>query len=167
MAKREYKLDDIDLQILETLEANGRISNIDLANIVGITPSPCLRRLRALEINGIISNYFTQLNPLYFGYKITVFASLSIKAETPESRQLFENEISNINEITEIYSLSLPTDYLVKITTKTWEEYQILIKVKLLKIPYIAKIRTTQIERTIKKQNKLPSLRKTKTHSYK
>lgn len=151
MAKR-FKLDDIDIKILNNLQKDGRMSNIDLSHIVGISPSPCLRRLKSLQESGIIKSFHADLDEKFFGYNLTIFASVSIEVTSEIERDTFEKEISAIPEIREIYSLSLETDYLLKFLVQDFLDYKKVINTKVAKVPFIKKVRTTQITRVIKKE---------------
>ena len=153
MAKRVYKLDNIDVKMLNTLQKDGRISNIDLSHLVGISPSPCLRRLKSLQDTGIIKGFYADLDNNFFGYNLIMFASISIEIKTEDEREVFENKLCEIPEIREIYALSMETDYLLKFVVKDWLEYKKVINTKVAKVPFIKKIRTTQITRVLKKDN--------------
>lgn len=155
-SKRKYKLDDIDIAILNNLQQNARISNIDLANTVGISASPCLRRVKNLIDSNIIENFKTTLNKNYFGYNLTIFASITIDKVTDEVKFLIEKELSLIDQIQEVYNLHTETDYLIKIIAKDITDYKSIIHDKIsTKIPNIKSIRTTQIKQIIKQDNSL------------
>jgi DNA-binding Lrp family transcriptional regulator len=155
MVKRAYKIDAVDMKILNALQEDGRISNIDLSTIAGISPSPCLRRLRSLQESGIIKSFSANLDETFFGYNLIMFASVSIDVQTEKQREEFENAICEIGEIKEIYCLSLDSDYLLKFLITDWLEYKRVINTKLSKVPYLKKIRTTQITRVLKKDSKI------------
>jgi Lrp/AsnC family leucine-responsive transcriptional regulator len=155
MVKRAYKIDAVDMKILNALQEDGRISNIDLSTIAGISPSPCLRRLRSLQESGIIKSFSANLDETFFGYNLIMFASVSIDVQTEKQREEFENAICEIGEIKEIYCLSLDSDYLLKFLITDWLEYKRVINTKLSKVPYVKKIRTTQITRVLKKDSKI------------
>ncbi len=155
MAKKTYKIDEIDIRILNALQDNGRISNIDLSEVAGISPSPCLRRLKSLQDNGIIKSFNAQLDESFFGLNLIMFASITIEVKSETDRTTFENELKNITEIKEAYALSLDTDYLIKMLVNDWIDYKRIINTKVAKLPFITKIRTTQINRVIKKDSKI------------
>lgn len=150
MAKK-YKLDEIDRKILNTLQSNGRISNIELSSIVGISPSPCLRRVKALEEEGFITGFYATLNYALFNYNLIVYASVVTKASNPKEFELFEQAITAIPNILEIYGLSNNTDYLIKIVAKDELDYHKLINESLGKVPFLSKVRTTKISKEIKR----------------
>ena len=150
MGKKIFKLDDIDIKILKILQTDGRISNIDLSEQVGISPSPCLRRLRTLKDQGIIKSYYADLDERFFGYNTTMFASITIAYASEKEKEQFEEELSKISAIREIYALAVETDYLIKMVVKDWYDYKHIVNTKIAKVPFIKKIRTTTILRTIK-----------------
>lgn len=154
--KNTIKIDEIDIKILEVLQSNGRISNIELSNIVGISPSPCLRRLKSLQDNGVIKGYFADIEASVFNYNITMFASVSIDVKNESEKNAFETALANIPEIREIYALSLETDYLLKFKVKDWLDYKNIINTKVAKVPFLKRIRTTHITRVIKKEYGFP-----------
>ncbi len=152
MGKKIFKLDDIDVKILKILQKDGRISNIDLSEQVGISPSPCLRRLRTLNEQGIIKSYYADLDEKFFGYNTTMFASITIAFENEKEKDQFEEELSKISAVREIYALSVDTDYLIKMVVKDWYDYKFIVNTKIAKVPFIKKIRTTTILRKIKQE---------------
>ncbi|MFL1781366.1 Leucine-responsive regulatory protein [Candidatus Hepatincolaceae symbiont of Richtersius coronifer] len=147
---KKIKLDKIDLKILYHLQQNGRISNIELSNLVGISASPCLRRLKHLQDQKVIRGIHADLNPEVFGQEVLIFASISIEVKSEKEQDQFETELTKIKEIREIYSLSLQNDYLLKVITKSLNDYKILISTRISKVPFIKKIRTTQITKIVK-----------------
>ena len=153
MSKKSLKIDNIDMKILHELQKNARISNVELSQIVGISPSPCLRRLKALQEKGIIKGFFTEINEAIFSYELTTFASIVIDIKSDTERELFEKSINEIEEVKEVYSLSLDSDYLIKILAKDWFDYKKILNSKISKVPFITKIKTTQISRVIKKEH--------------
>lgn len=158
-SKRKYKLDDIDIAILNTLQQNARISNIDLANIVGVSASPCLRRVKNLIDSNIIDSFQTNLNKVYFGYSLTVFASITIDQVSQEIKLLIERELALIEQVQEVYNLHTETDYLIKIIAKDIDDYKAIIHDRIsTKIPNIKAIRTTQIKKIIKQDSSLKLL---------
>ena len=93
------KLDRYDRQMLEILQEDGRISNQDLADRIGLSPSPCLRRLRALEDAGIVTGYRALLNAKALGYSLMALIYISMDKHTPERFEHFENEVSQFSEV--------------------------------------------------------------------
>lgn len=119
-------LDDIDRHILLELQRDGRLTNQELADRVGLSPSPCLRRVRLLQENGVISGYAAMLSQDALGLSITAFVRMTLLAHTPEVVDAVEEKLRSIPEVVEAYLLAGDDDYLVKIVsipsprTKTW-----------------------------------------------
>lgn len=152
MAKK-YQLDDIDLHILEILSSQGNISNIDLSKKVGVSPSPCLRRVKILEQNKVITGYRATVNFKQLGYELLFFVSMGIDAEEPAQKKEFEQQLTKISEVVEVYLLNSERDYLVKIRVKNYLDYKLVINSKLAVLPHIKHIRTTKIAKIIKDTN--------------
>ena len=97
----DTNLDEIDLKILKRLQEDGRITNVELANSVGLTAPPCLRRMRALEEEGVINSYHAAIDPAKMGYTITVFAMVSLKSQAEADLQAFEEHVQKLPEVRE------------------------------------------------------------------
>src|ERR1700753_1213938 len=100
------RFDDIDVRILGLLQDNGRMTNVELADRVGLTAPPCLRRVRALEEAGAIKGYHAELDPATLGYPITVFAMVSLKSQAERDLAAFESHIATIPEIRQCQMLN-------------------------------------------------------------
>jgi len=96
-------LDEIDLHILRVLQKNGRISNQDLADEVGLSPSPCLRRLRALEKDGVVQRYVTLLDPAAVGCKLQAIVEVRLDRQRKDTAHRFEKEIANFSHVLECH----------------------------------------------------------------
>src|ERR1700712_214309 len=107
-------LDRIDRQILSLLQADGRMTNVDLADRVGLTAPPCLRRVRALEEAGAIQGYHAELDAAKLGYPITVFAMVSLKSQAERDLAAFEAHVATIPEIRECHMLNGEIDFILK-----------------------------------------------------
>ena len=118
MKTLKTKLDKIDFQILSNLQTNGRISNVELANLVDISPPPCLRRVKALEDNGYIKGYNADVNSELIGFKVTIFAFVGLESQAESDLQIFENYISLFPEVRECHMLVGEIDFLLKIVAK-------------------------------------------------
>ena len=106
------ELDAIDWKILGLLQADARISNVDLARQVGLSPSPCLNRVRALEKSGYISRYVTLLDPLRVGLKVSVFIQVTLEKQIEPALETFERAIRDRPEVMECYLMTGDADYL-------------------------------------------------------
>lgn len=121
------KLDRIDVNILACLQKNGRMTNIALADEVGLSPSPCLARVKRLEKAGYISGYGAHLNLAKFGDVQIVFTSVTLGDHRREDFILFEHALKNVEELVECHLVSGGFDYLLKFVTRGIPHYQDVI----------------------------------------
>jgi DNA-binding Lrp family transcriptional regulator len=117
-------LDSIDRTILRTLQRDGKIQNIDLAQRVGLSPSPCLRRVRLLEEAGVIERYAAQVNPAKVGYGLTFFARVWVTGPDEDTIAAFTDGIMKLPEVVECYMLAGECDFLLKIIADDLEAYR-------------------------------------------
>ena len=143
-------LDTIDRQILELLQEDGRMTNVDLAERVGLTAPPCLRRVRALEERGAISGYHAQLNPEALGYTLTVFAMVSLKSQAETDLEAFEAHVARIPEVRECHMLNGEIDFILKIVAHDLQAFQQFLTSKLTTAPNVASVKTSLTIRTSK-----------------
>ncbi|MDQ4502530.1 Lrp/AsnC family transcriptional regulator [Sinomonas sp. ASV322] len=149
-------MDSIDRAIVTELQRDGRLSNQDLADRVGLSPSPCLRRVRQLETDGVITGYRADVSAKALGLPITVFVTLTLERHAVETTEVVEERINALENVTECYLLAGDGDYLLKVAIGSLEEYEDLVRSKLRSIPAIASIRTSFAYSTIKKPSPLP-----------
>ncbi|MEZ5758689.1 MAG: Lrp/AsnC family transcriptional regulator [Emcibacteraceae bacterium] len=123
----EIKLDRIDIKILAELQKNGRITNVILSDKVGLSPSPCLKRVKRLEQAGYVSGYGAFINLAKLGSSVTVFTQFTLSQHHQYDFDTFERLLSNCAEVTECHMISGGFDYLVKFTVKSIEHYQDVI----------------------------------------
>jgi DNA-binding Lrp family transcriptional regulator len=143
-------LDRIDRQILALLQDNGRMTNVDLAEEVGLTAPPCLRRVRALEEGGAIRGYHAELDPLSLGYGITVFALVSLRSQAESDLAGFEAHISTIPEVRECHMLNGEIDFILKIVATDLKSFQEILTTHLTPAPNVASVKTSLTIRTSK-----------------
>src|ERR1700746_1240205 len=117
---RRIRLDRIDRRILRNLLTDGRMTNVELARRVGISPPPCLRRVRALELAGLIRGYHADLAPEALGFGITVFAQIGLNSQNEADLQAFEPLIRGYPEVRESHMLAGETDFILKIVAPDW-----------------------------------------------
>lgn len=122
------KLDRIDINILAQLQRNGRITNINLANAVSLSPSPCLQRVKRLEEAGYITSYNARINLAKLGETITVFTEVTLNDHHREDFVKFEAAIRTIDEVIECHLISGGYDYLLKFITRGVAHYQAVIE---------------------------------------
>lgn len=125
------KLDRIDLKILGQLQRNGRISNVELAELVGLSPSPCLQRTKRLETAGYIVGYGAQLDMVKLGEIVVVFTEMTLQDHRRSDFARFEAALGRIDEVVECHLVSGGYDYLLKFVTRGVSHYQSVIEAML------------------------------------
>ncbi len=146
----DTNLDEIDLKILERLQSDGRITNVELANSVGLTAPPCLRRMRALEDEGVIKSYHAAIDPAKMGYTITVFAMVSLKSQAENDLQAFEDHVQKLPEVRECYMLNGEIDFILKVVAKDLQQFQSFLTSQLTSAPNVASVKTSLTIRSAK-----------------
>lgn len=142
--------DRIDRQILDLLQEDGRMTNVDLAERVGLTAPPCLRRVRALEEQGAIRGYHASLDPATLGYPITVFAMVSLRSQAEADLAAFEGHIAEIPEVRECHMLNGEIDFILKIVATDLKSFQEILTSQLTTAPNVTSVKTSLTIRTAK-----------------
>lgn len=142
--------DRIDRQILELLQDDGRMTNVELAERVGLTAPPCLRRVRALEEQGAIKGYHASLDAATLGYPITVFALVSLRNQAEQDLTAFEEYVDAIPEIRECHMLNGEIDFILKIVATDLKAFQDILTTHLTPAPNVASVKTSLTIRTAK-----------------
>ena len=150
------KLDSIDLKILGELQADGSLSNIELARRVHLSPSPCLARVRALEAAGVIDRYVALANAAALGLGINVFISISLKSQGKEALADFERRICEHDEVMECYLMTGDSDYLIRVAVADIGALEKFILEQLTPIPGIEKIRSSFALKQVRYKTALP-----------
>ncbi len=143
-------LDIIDRKLLAALQAEGRVTNVDLARRVGLTAPPCLRRVRALEEEGIIQGYHAQLDASKLGFAITVFAMVSLRSQAEQDLKAFEEHVRTLPEVRECHMLNGEIDFILKIVSRDLQSFQEFLTSKLTPAPNVASVKTSLTIRTAK-----------------
>ena len=147
-------MDYIEYKILNALQNNARLSNIELAKEVGLTPSPCLRRVKNLEQEGVITGYSALINQNKVGLSVNVFVQVSLERQTEDHLEVFEEQIKEYSEVMEAYLMTGEADYLLRIVVKDLEKYESFLKENLTRIPGVSSIRSYfSLKQVIKKYN--------------
>jgi Lrp/AsnC family leucine-responsive transcriptional regulator len=152
----DYKLDDIDRRIVQALQADGRMSNQDLAEKVGLSPSPCARRVRLLEEAGIIEGYVAVVNQDKLGLPVSVFASIKLERQREEELDRFATAVSRWPEVAACYLMTGPRDYLLRIIVADLAAYERFLKDKLTRLDNIASIETSFALGQVKRSYAVP-----------
>jgi Lrp/AsnC family leucine-responsive transcriptional regulator len=149
-------LDHIDYSILKELQEHARISNIDLADRVGLSAAPCLRRVQALEQTGVIRQYVTLLNPNAVKRDVTVFVQISLDLQVEGRLEAFEQAIMQREEVLECYLMTGDSDYLIRVVVPDVASYERFLKDSLTRIDGVAGIKSSFALRQIKYSTALP-----------
>ncbi|MDG5487846.1 Lrp/AsnC family transcriptional regulator [Sphingomonas sp. FW199] len=142
--------DRIDRQIMALLQEQGRMTNVELAERVGLTAPPCLRRVRALEEAGVIRGYHAELDPVALGHPITVFALVSLRSQAESDLAAFEQHIAAIPEVRECHMLNGEIDFILKIVATDLKGFQELLTTRLTTAPNVTSVKTSLTIRTSK-----------------
>ncbi|WP_448660355.1 Lrp/AsnC family transcriptional regulator [Sphingomonas sp. CJ99] len=142
--------DRIDRQIMALLQEQGRMTNVELAERVGLTAPPCLRRVRALEEAGVIRGYHAELDPVALGHPITVFALVSLRSQAEADLAAFEQHIATIPEVRECHMLNGEIDFILKIVSTDLKGFQELLTTQLTTAPNVTSVKTSLTIRTAK-----------------
>lgn len=137
-----YAIDEIDRNILRVLQEDGRITNSDLAQAVNLSPSACLRRVKTLEVEGVIEKYVALVNQASVGRRSTVFVEMTLTSQQADVIAAFEAAIKNCVDVMECHLVSGNADYLVRIHAADTEDYERIHKTQLSHLPGVARIRS-------------------------
>jgi Lrp/AsnC family leucine-responsive transcriptional regulator len=151
------KLDRYDRRILEILQEEGRISNQDLADRIGLSPSPCLRRVRALEESGIIAGYRALLDPAELGLDLIVLVSISMDRHTPEQFERFDASVKALPEVLECLLITgREADYQLKVIVRDMADYQELLLNKITRIEGVSGVHSSFVLRRVVERTAVP-----------
>lgn len=149
-------LDEVDVQILSLLQADGRMTNAELAKRVGLSPPSVLQRVRQIENSGIIKGYVALLEPERLGLKLTALTEVTLSLHQEQPIERFRKSIQDIPEIVECYHVSGDFDFLLKILVKDIRAYEQLLREKILRIKGIQHIKSSFVFGIPKSTTKLP-----------
>jgi Lrp/AsnC family leucine-responsive transcriptional regulator len=152
----DFQLDAIDFAILKHLQEHARIANVDLADRVGLSPAPCLRRVQALERAGVIREYVALLNPSAVAREVTVFVQISLDLQVEGRLEAFEQAIMQRREVLECYLMTGDADYLIRVVVPDVAAYEQFLKDSLTRIEGVAGIKSSFALRQVKYSTALP-----------
>jgi DNA-binding Lrp family transcriptional regulator len=152
----QFKLDKIDLKILKVLQEEGKITNVNLAQRVGITAPPCLRRVRALEDAGYIKGYYADLNAAKLGYDLVVFAMVGLHSQAETDLKAFEELVRGWPMVREAYMLNGEIDFILKIVARNLNHFQTFLTTHLTPAPNVANVKTSLSIRCGKDRSGIP-----------
>jgi len=149
-------LDRYDKSILDALQKDGRISNVQLANLVSLSESACLRRVRALEESGMIDRYAALVSQSNVGLSGNVFVHIGLHREEESELAAFEGAVRNIPEVMECYLMTGEFDYLLRVVVSDMADFERLHRDALTRLPGVARVNSSVTIRTVQKKTELP-----------
>jgi Lrp/AsnC family leucine-responsive transcriptional regulator len=149
-------MDTIDFRILERLQHDARISNVDLARAVNLSPSPCLARVRALETDGTISRYVTLLEPKRIGLTVSVMVQVTLEKQVEPALDAFEKAVRDRPEVMECYLMTGDADYLLRVLVPDVPAFERFILEFLSRVPGVGNIKSSFALKQVKYQTALP-----------
>ena len=149
-------LDALDRKILSGLQVNGRMSLTELSDRVGLSPSPCLRRVRNLERSGVITRYVAVIDQRTVGLPVSVFVSIKLEKQKQESLDRFAKAVERWPEVLECYLMTGSRDYWLRVVVPDLEAYERFVKQKLTRLEGIASIESSFALEQVKYTNVLP-----------
>ncbi|MBN1957765.1 MAG: Lrp/AsnC family transcriptional regulator [Desulfuromonadales bacterium] len=152
---RKFQIDAIDKSILGMLQKDGRLTNVQLAEKVGLSESACLRRVRLLEQNGIIDRYVMLIDQAAIGKPGNVFVRVTLEGQQKEKLQHFEQEIARVKDVMECYLMSGDSDFLLRVIVRDNEDYMRLHN-RLTSIPGVLRVQSSFALKTVLKKTELP-----------
>lgn len=150
------KLDELDQKILKCLQENARISNAELAEEVGLSASPCWRRVRALEEAGVVRKYAAIVEPKVIGLPVNVFVSVTLEKQVEDWLERFEVALRDRPEVMECYLMTGEFDYLLRVVVPDLEAYEKFVLEHLTRIPGIAGIKSSFALKQVQYKTALP-----------
>jgi Lrp/AsnC family leucine-responsive transcriptional regulator len=157
MARRPNRpLSRADRKILRVLQAEGRITNADLAERIGMAPSPCLRRLKALEADGVIEGYAARLNRRAVGFGVLAFVQVNLSHHSDEAVERFQEAVARLEEVSECYAVTGDADYLLRVVARDLEDLGQSVLKRLLRLPGVKDVRSTIVLAVVRDAQPLP-----------
>ena len=149
-------LDRYDARIVSELQRNGRLTVVELAETIGLSPTPCARRVKALESAGVIESYSAVINPSKIGLAILAMVQVKLVEHTDETVTRFETEIARLEEITNCFALTGAFDFMLQVYAKDLDALSNVVLKKLLRIPGLRDLQSSVVLETIKRSQKVP-----------
>ncbi len=143
-------MDAIDRRIIAELQRDGRLSNVDLADRVGLTPAPCLRRVKRLEQSGVIRGYTARIDPGASGRGFEVLLNVDLASKDRATFEAFESAVAAFDEVVELRRMFGLPDYFLRVATDSLESYETFISTRLGDVPGVAKLDSHLTMKTIK-----------------
>jgi Lrp/AsnC family transcriptional regulator, leucine-responsive regulatory protein len=150
------KLDRFDAKILDALQRDGRLSVVDLAESIGLSPTPCARRIKSLESEGAIEGYAAVLNPALVGLAVLAIIQVKLSEHTDETVARFEREIQLMDEVTKCMAMTGSYDFILEVYGKDLEALSNVVLKKLIRVPNVRDLQSSVVLQTIKRTARIP-----------
>ena len=150
------KLDRFDVKILDALQRDGRLPVVDLAESIGLSPTPCARRIKALESEGVIEGYAAVLNPARVGLAVLAIVQVKLTEHTDETVARFEREIELMDEVTKCLAMTGSYDFILEVYGKDLEALSNVVLKKLIRVPNVRDMQSSVVLQTIKRTARIP-----------
>lgn len=151
----QHTIDEIDKKILDVLQENGRITNLHLSNLIGLSPAPTLERVRKLEKAKILKSYHAEVDASKLGFGLNVSIQVTLARQIENAMQKFSSKIQEIDEVIECVQVTGDFDYLLRVVVKDVSDLDALINQKISKIEVIGTLKTSVILSTVKSTKKI------------
>ena len=151
-----YSLDAIDLRILRAMQTDARMTNVELAEQVGLSQSPCLRRVRKLEELGVIASHVTLLDQNAVGLPVSVFLQVSLERQVEDALRVFEAAVARWPEVMECYLMTGDADYVLRVVAADLAAYERFLMDRLTRVPGVSSIRSSFALKQVVNKTALP-----------
>lgn len=151
-------MDAIDRKIIRNLQQDARLTNQDLADRINLSPSPCLRRVRKLEADGVLAGYTAIVDQEKYGLPINVFVNIRLEKKSDLAIRTFEDGIQDLDEVVECYLITGSRDYMLRVVSQSLKTYEAFVRDKLTTIPGISGIESNFAFGQVKRNSILPGL---------
>jgi Lrp/AsnC family leucine-responsive transcriptional regulator len=150
------ELDRFDAKILAALQRDGRLSVVDLAESIGLSPTPCARRIKALEASGAIEGYAALLNPARVGLEVLAIVQVKLTEHTDETVSRFEREIEMMDEVTKCFAMTGSYDFILEVYGRDLEALSNVVLKKLIRVPNVRDLQSSVVLATVKRTTRIP-----------
>lgn len=149
-------LDRFDTRILSELQRDGRLPVVELAQTIGLSPTPCARRIKALESSGIVEGYTAILNPARVGLEVQAIVHVKLTEHTDETVERFQREIALLDEVTSCFAMTGNYDFILQVFAQDLDSLSTVILKKLLRIPHVRDVQSSVVLATVKRSTRVP-----------
>jgi Lrp/AsnC family leucine-responsive transcriptional regulator len=149
-------LDRFDAKILAALQRDGRLSVVDLAEAIGLSPTPCARRIKALESSGAIEGYAAVLNPARVGLEVLAIVQVKLTEHTDETVARFERAIEGMDEVTKCFAMTGSYDFILEVYGRDLNALSNVVLKKLIRVPNVRDMQSSVVLATVKRTTRIP-----------